>query len=129
MNEQTNQQSESRRQQHGGGPDEPTEKRRTTLLDSNIRNVRALLDQARQNFGPDTRRIVDEITKQTEGVPNLETINLDQRRLDPAAWTYLALVQTIETVNAIVVQLSSSPAFASAMMSDRDREAAGTSSR
>jgi hypothetical protein len=87
-------------------------------LEANVRNVRALLDQTRQSFGPETRRAVDALIQKTDQAERIEETEFSER-LDPAAWLFVALSQQTEILNALVVHLETADSTADAVSDQR----------
>lgn len=71
-------------------------------LENNVRNVRAILDQAKSSFGPETKRQVEALESKTD-TTQIERQDFKEV-LPPEAWMYLGLLQLTEIVNNLVVQ-------------------------
>jgi len=106
-------------QKFGTAGKQDTATKHPLTLETSVRNVRALLDQARQSFGPETRQQIDAITKQTESVDRIENFEFKEV-LTPEAWCYLGVLQLTEIVSALVVShASASGATAGAAAGER----------
>jgi hypothetical protein len=88
---------DQKRQQPGDRPIEQAG------LEQNIRNVRTILDQTRESFGPDTRRQVEAFEGRINQSQALQEHDLTVR-MNGEAWIYLAVVQLTEIVNGLLVQ-------------------------
>lgn len=104
--------------QRGRGPDGDDRETATEAIGgplalvNNVRNVRAILEQAKEGFGPETRRVVETlITSGKIDTKRIENQDFGDLKIDPSAWLYLATMQLTEVVQELLM-LSASNASA-----------------